>query len=777
MRRNFWYFFIFIPIFILFFIKGSYSKDFTVSDAIDPYCNGAKPEIFLHEKEIRDIEIVLNNPREWIENAFRVLVEFNSEDSKTDHTKWFNFRIKDKYKKNFDSHLIVNFKESNLSCKFKAKVRITGDLWWHIDWKGGVPFTSIHVNLLDGHINNITRFKLFLPKAREGGRNEIFTTSLLRHLKFLAPRTFMVSSKINGISQEYIFQEDLRKEFLENSKLVEGPLLEGDERFTVDRIKDDKMIGALSLSRIINKNFSLRNDANRRTALSAVSALNLLYLHSHQTKSLIDEYYMPYDRLHINTDNFFLDKLNKEKFQTYEALIYALDAFHGQTYDDRRFYFDPINQYFMPIYYDGKSNIINDEQKSNLERLSKKSSIDAKKGASIAIKLIGNIDYEKFKQSLAESGVSFTNKNFNKIMNRIIKRLEVINNSDPELVEFLKVKKYFSEIKINEIKDLRLIFINLEKREFYICNLDLKSCDTKKNNELEFKNLVAEIISQRFSKLSGLNSKDTEYLFVYDDIEYDKEKYIKINTWQDRIINDDFSIKYNDAIKIKVLNEKKEINIEQTSNSGRAVISGKKIEDWNIKFNAYKKTENNKFLNNHLNLTGCLTLLDIEVVNISLSSKNSSCEDSINFIRTNGIIKKVNISNSDSDALDLDFSNLKINSIKIESAGNDCLDLSYGEYIINYIKVTDCGDKGISIGEKSDSIFKQIEIIKSNVAVAAKDSSIVEINKSRILESPICFSAYRKKQEFSGAKIKVIETNCDKNMSFVQEGSQIIFDL
>ena len=33
----------------------------------------------------------------------------NSEDSKTDHRMWFNFRIKDKYIKNFDCHLIVNF--------------------------------------------------------------------------------------------------------------------------------------------------------------------------------------------------------------------------------------------------------------------------------------------------------------------------------------------------------------------------------------------------------------------------------------------------------------------------------------------------------------------------------------------------------------------------------------------------------------------------------------------------------------------------------------------
>ena len=73
----------------------------------------------------------------------------------------------------------------------------------------------MHVELLDGHINSITRFKLFLPKSRNG-KNEIFVTSLLKELGFLAPRTFIVSATINGASYEYMFQEDLRKEFLEN---------------------------------------------------------------------------------------------------------------------------------------------------------------------------------------------------------------------------------------------------------------------------------------------------------------------------------------------------------------------------------------------------------------------------------------------------------------------------------------------------------------------------------------------------------------------------------
>ena len=132
----------------------------------------------------------------------------------------------------------------------------------------------------------------------------------------------------------------------------------------------EQMIPSLSLSRIINKNFSLKGEVSQRTSLSAVANLNLIYLQHHQTKTLIKGSYLPSDRLYINTEKFFLDKPNKRRYQTYEALIFALDAYHSLSFDDRRFYFDPINQYFIPIYYDGKSRITNDIQKSTLKSLS-----------------------------------------------------------------------------------------------------------------------------------------------------------------------------------------------------------------------------------------------------------------------------------------------------------------------------------------------------------------------------------------------------------------------
>ena len=153
MRLNNYFITVLVIIFFILPFKNSYSKDFIVSDAIDPYCDGIDVDAFLLEKKVSNIEIKPDNPRRWLRNAFRAIVEFNSDEYKTDDSQWFTFRISNNFKKNFNSDLFVNFKEKNLSCKFRAKIRMTGDLWWHLDWKKGTPLTSLQVNLLDGHIN------------------------------------------------------------------------------------------------------------------------------------------------------------------------------------------------------------------------------------------------------------------------------------------------------------------------------------------------------------------------------------------------------------------------------------------------------------------------------------------------------------------------------------------------------------------------------------------------------------------------------------------------
>ena len=73
-------------------------------------------------------------------------------------------------------------------------------------------------------------------------------------------------------------------------------------------------------------------------------------------------------------------------------------------------------------------------------------------------------------------------------------------------------------------------------------------------------------------------------------------------------------------------------------------------------------------VSDHYGLTGCVTLYNVNIKNSSFKIKNSFCEDAINFIRTNGNIKNIEIINSISDALDVDFSNLILNKVEILSA-------------------------------------------------------------------------------------------------------------
>ena len=55
-----------------------------------------------------------------------------------------------------------------------------------------------------------------------------------------------------------------------------------------------------------------------------------------------------------------------------------------------------------------------------------------------------------------------------------------------------------------------------------------------------------------------------------------------------------------------------------------------------------------------------------------------------------------------------------INNLYISNSKNDCIDFSYGNYEILNSKIENCGDKGVSIGEKSEVKIKSSKIKNSN---------------------------------------------------------------
>ena len=87
-----------------------------------------------------------------------------------------------------------------------GKVRFTGDYMDHVLKKENMYISSLEVSLNEGNILQNRKFKLLIPRTRQG-ENEIFMTSIFQELGFLAPTTFFVEIDFNGDINTYLFQE------------------------------------------------------------------------------------------------------------------------------------------------------------------------------------------------------------------------------------------------------------------------------------------------------------------------------------------------------------------------------------------------------------------------------------------------------------------------------------------------------------------------------------------------------------------------------------------
>jgi len=90
----------------------------------------------------------------------------------------------------------------------------------------------------------------------------------------------------------------------------------------------------------------------------------------------------------------------------------------------------------------------------------------------------------------------------------------------------------------------------------------------------------------------------------------------------------------------------------------------------------------------------------------------------------------------------------------------------------------DCKDKAISVGEKSKLTINIANISKANIGMAAKDSSVIDVEDVTNNSVTTCFSAYNKKQEFQGGFIKVKKIECEsfKNKFDIDKLSKVLLN-
>jgi hypothetical protein len=708
-------------------------------------CNSAEVDDFLVLERAKFITITTNNSRKWTKNYFKAL-----------KTQGLG-HIAKKRKRKFNAEIKVLF-NNELECTFPAKIRINGDNKDHLNAEP--PIASLDVKLLDGNINSTTKFKLFIPHTRNGD-NEIFATTLLRELEFLAPKTYYIDAIFNGKKTKFLFQEKIVKEFIESNNLREAPILEGDERFF-----NDTELHRLIFARVVNKNWINKGTTSLDISKLALEKLNRAYL-----KNLSGQYITKNRTSKFMKPNVILSEANIEKEMEFGAILTSIGALHSFVPANRKFYYDPMYRYFRFIYYDGNSSIVNLTNTSkdwiDFGELNNNEII----GSNYAIKSLNNLDRKKLKNTLQKFGLNYSQNRVDEILSSVLLNLEIISKGQKKDISEIIYKPYFSSYNnfyekgdINKV----LIFSTKINSMVEVCNFSLEKCN---NVKLDIKS-YAKLLS---GKYTDYNNK--AYIYIGD-----KEKYILNSSIEEHDERNLLHLSggvqlltYGNS-KISINKQLKKIIINQSDASDKVLLFGGQLRDWSIIFNGSLEGENlNRQRFDQNLLTGCLTLLDMSVKNINITVNRALCEDGVNLVRVSGDVNDVIINNVMSDAIDVDFSELNFNTIKISDAKNDCIDLSSGNYYINHANLSNCSDKAISVGEKSVLSVNLVRVSKASIGIAAKDSSVVNTSTVVVNKVPICFAAYNKKQEFWGGKISVKTHNCNLNQVIEQKGSLVEF--
>ena len=748
---------IFLP--ILFEVKNkdiSSKKKFDYNniflpDAISPLCNYLKENNDINKNEIEKIEIKIPESRGWYKNM--ILASISNSGG----------IIRERYKKKFIGSIFFKDKKL-LKCYGPIKVRISGDSKEHIEINGDEIYSSIDVRLLQDNLHGVIKFKLFIPKTRNGD-SEVITATILQELGYLSPRTRNIKVQVNKTNHNMIFQEKAAKELFEHNKLRESAIVESNESLLWQlRTRGlGRSFNSLLFPKILNSNWLKKSELNKKVSLKALDILSNAIHESWHDK---DEEENSFSDLILSNGNTF----NEGKLSSYRIHILSMGAYHSLINHNRRFYYDAFNETLIPIYYDGNSKVI-DYSKSELEKdLDLINAYNMLREISIedintALKELSLLKTERLKILLDARGVYISEIKLEQILKNIKNNINFLKNN---LVDFQQISWGRDPLKkyVNYKNNYGIAF-SKEGNLFNMCNMKISTC---KNIYLNFED-SSKILSEK------LNFEELDYFYYGKEYKYFNNPKLIISNKKDETR---FNI---NKIKIQTIGkttydfdeQNKVINIKTFHPNDRIVIYESDLNGWTLNLVALNNdSEKINHLANRYDenlLTGILNIQDSTLNKVTIKIDGGKAEDSLNIIRSKGNIDFIEVINSYQDAVDFDFSDLEIATIFIKNAGNDCLDFSLGNYKIKHIKAYNCFDKGISVGEKSKVLIDNIFLESSNINLVSKDSSELYVKEADFKNYNLCAAVYRKKQEFSGAFLEIPYNKCENKKMIIQDES------
>jgi len=145
-------------------------------------------------------------------------------------------------------------------------------------------------------------------------------------------------------------------------------------------------------------------------------------------------------------------------------------------------------------------------------------------------------------------------------------------------------------------------------------------------------------------------------------------------------------------------------------------------------------------------ISGSVTIYESDIdISDSVFSDNRVSDDHLNIVRSNFSLINTQIINSNSDGIDIDFSEGFIDNLSIINSGNDGIDFSNSIVQGSNLFISSSTDKGISIGENSKISISDARLEKNKIGLAIKDSSNFIGNNLQLSEADYGVSLYNKK--------------------------------
>ena len=178
------------------------------------------------------------------------------------------------------------------------------------------------------------------------------------------------------------------------------------------------------------------------------------------------------------------------------------------------------------------------------------------------------------------------------------------------------------------------------------------------------------------------------------------------------------------------------------------------------------------------NLTGAATFYESDVEISNALFKNNHCEDALNIVRSDFILKNSKFDKIWGDAFDSDFSTGLVDGVLFTNIGNDAIDFSTSKITIANTTIKGVQDKGISGGEDSHLTVKSTNISDANIGLASKDLSSLDVFNSNVNHCKYGVVLLQKKPEYGPATMnlqKVTISNTTTKL-LIEKGSKVIFN-